>query len=125
MGVALPLAPRPVPLFRLDNGVYRVTNTRIPLERIVEMHREGASPEQIVEAFEVLKLSDVYTLIGYYLDNRAAVDEYVRRMDELGDEMERKIKAEMPLPPGFKQGGTKCPGSSVTRTSTVTSCMRS
>jgi uncharacterized protein (DUF433 family) len=103
MTTKLPLDPRPVPLTELDNGVLRVTGTRIPLERIVEGYEGGETPEGIVEAFDTLRLADVYTLIGYYLDNRAAFDEYVRRMGELGDEMERKIKAEMPLRPGFKQ----------------------
>ena len=103
MATKFPLEPRPVPLTELDNGVLRVTGTRIPLERIVEHYRAGQTPEQIVEAFDSLRLADVYTLIGFYLENRAAVDEYVREMDELGDEMERKIKAEMPLRPGFKQ----------------------
>lgn len=103
MPTKLPLDPRPVPLTELDNGVLRVTGTRIPLELIVSHHRAGKTPEQIVEAFDTLRLSDVYTLIGYYLENQAEVDEYIRLMDLLGDEMERKIKAEMPLRPGFKQ----------------------
>src|SRR5437764_676682 len=81
----------------------RVTDTRIPLETIVEHYKAGETPEQIVEAFDTLRLADVYTLIGYYLDHRDAVDEYVRRMEALGDEMERKIKAEMPLRPGLKE----------------------
>jgi len=103
MATKLPLDPRPVPLTELDNGVLRVTGTRIPLEQIVEHHKGGQTPEQIVEAFDSLRLADVYTLIGFYLENQTAVDEYVRQMDELGDQMERKIKAEMPLRPGFKQ----------------------
>ena len=103
MTTKLPLDPRPVPLTELDNGVLRVTGTRIPLERIVKHYCAGETPEQIMEAYDTLRLADVYTLIGYYLENQAAVDEYVRQMDELGDEMERKIKAEMPLRPGFKQ----------------------
>jgi uncharacterized protein (DUF433 family) len=93
MGVELPLTPRPVPLYRLENGVYRVTNTRIPLERIVEMHKEGATPEQIVESCDVLRLSDVYTLIAYYLDNTQVVEQYLREQDELAEEIRCKIEA--------------------------------
>jgi uncharacterized protein (DUF433 family) len=103
MATNLPLEPRPVPLIQLDNGTLRVTGTRIPLETIVLHFNAGETPEQIVDAFDVLRLSDVYTLVGYYLDNRSAVDEYVRLMHQLDEEMERKIKAEMPLRPGFKQ----------------------
>lgn len=103
MATTLPLTPRAVPLTQLENGTLRITGTRIPLELVVEHYNAGETPEQIVEAFDTLRLSDVYTLVGYYLENRAAIDEYVRRMDELGDEMERKIKAELPLRSGFKQ----------------------
>jgi uncharacterized protein (DUF433 family) len=93
MGVELPLAPRPVPLFRLENGVYRITNSRIPLERIVVMHKEGATPEQIVEAFDVLRLADVYTLIGYYLDHQAEVAIYLGEQERDAKELRREIEA--------------------------------
>jgi uncharacterized protein (DUF433 family) len=93
MGVELPLTPRPVPLFRLENGVYRVTNTRIPLERIVEMHKQGATPEQIVESCDVLRLTDVYTLIGYYLDHQAEVNLYLDEQERDAEELRRKIEA--------------------------------
>ena len=103
METSLPLTPRPVPLTPLEDGTLRVSGTRIPLDLIVKSYNAGETPEQIVAAFDTLRLSDVYTLVGYYLDNRDAVDDYVRRVDELGDEMERKVKAELPLRPGFKQ----------------------
>jgi uncharacterized protein (DUF433 family) len=93
MGVELPLSPRPVPLFRLENGVYRVTNSRIPLERIVEMYRQGATPEQIVEAFDVLRLADVYTLIGYCLDHEAEVNWYLYEQEKDAEEIRRTIEA--------------------------------
>ncbi len=93
MGLELPLTPRPVPLFRLENGVYRVSNSRIPLERIVKMHKQGATPEQVIEACDVLRLSDVYALIGYYLDNTELVEQYLREQDEQAEELRRKIEA--------------------------------
>lgn len=98
MGVELPLTPRPVPLFRLENGVYRVTNTRIPLERIVEMHKQGATPEQIVESCNVLRLADVYALIGYYLDHVAEVNIYLYEQERDAEELRRKIETEQGPP---------------------------
>src|SRR5437764_683477 len=89
MAVTLSLEPRVVPLTRLENGVYRVTETRIPLERIIESYRAGATPEEIVDSFDTLRLSDVYTLIGYYLDHKEAVEDYVREQDEEGEKMQR------------------------------------
>ncbi len=88
----LVLEPRAVPLTRLDNGVYRVTGTRIPLERIVESYKDGATPEEIVDSFDTLRLADVYTLIGYYLDHREAVEQYLREQEEQAEEIRRKIE---------------------------------
>ena len=93
MATKLPLGPRAMPLTELDNGVLRVTGIRIPLERIVEHHREGRTPEQIVEAFDSLRLADVYTLIGYCLDFTREVDEYLREQDVHAEEIRRKIEA--------------------------------
>ena len=36
MGIRLELEARPVPLTQIENGVWRITGTRIPLERVVE-----------------------------------------------------------------------------------------
>jgi uncharacterized protein (DUF433 family) len=93
MATKLPLTPRPVPLTELDNGVLRVTGTRIPLERIIEHYKEGDTPEGIVEAFDTLRLADVYTLIGYYLDHVEQVEQYLREQDEHAEEIRRKIEA--------------------------------
>jgi len=103
MSVNLSLEPRPVPLTRLDNGVYRVTDSRIPLERIVEHYQAGETPEQIVDAYDTLRLADVYTIIGYYLEHREAVEEYVREQEVEGDKMQRMIEAAQPARPGFKE----------------------
>jgi uncharacterized protein (DUF433 family) len=103
MAVILNLDPRAVPLTRLDNGVYRVTGTRIPLERIVEHHQAGETPEQIVDAYDTLRLSDVYTIIGYYLDHKEVVEEYLREQNEEAEEIRRMIEASQPPRPGFKE----------------------
>ena len=92
MATKLPLEPRPVPLTELENGALRVTGTRIPLERIVEHYRAGRTPDQIVEAFDSLRLADVYTLIGFCLDHPQEVDDYLREQDRLAEEIRHKIE---------------------------------
>jgi uncharacterized protein (DUF433 family) len=57
-------------------GLY-VAGARVSLDSVVIRFKEGASPEQIVESFSTLKLSNVYGAIAYYLENEAAVDEYI------------------------------------------------
>lgn len=99
----LVLEPRAVPLTRLENGVYRVTGTRIPLERIVECYRGGETPEDIVRDFDTLKLSDVYAVISYYLDHKDAVEEYMREQEEEAEALRRMIEAAQPPRPSKEE----------------------
>jgi uncharacterized protein (DUF433 family) len=95
--------PLVVPLTRLPDGTLRVTGTRIPLERIVESYKEGDSPETIVEDFDTLQLADVYAVITYYLNQTEEVEAYLRKQEADGDEMQRKIEAEMPVPKELRE----------------------
>jgi uncharacterized protein (DUF433 family) len=103
MTINLALEPRAIPLTRLENGVYRVTGTRIPLEQVVEAYKAGATPEEIVASYDTLRLSDVYVLIGYYLDHKEEVEQYLREEEQLAEEIRRKIEAAQPPRPGFRE----------------------
>ena len=67
------------PLRQTEDGVVRIANTRIPLERIVHAFLDGQTPEQIAQNFDVLKLEDVYAVVTYYLHHREEVDAYLAR----------------------------------------------
>jgi uncharacterized protein (DUF433 family) len=95
--------PQALPLTRLDNGVYRVTGTRIPLERVIECYKAGLTPEAIVDAYDSLQLADVYTLIGYYLAHTKEVEEYLGQQEEDAEEVRRMIEKAMPPRPGFRE----------------------
>ena len=99
----LNLAPRTVPLSRLGNGVYRVTESRIPLERVVESYKAGATPQEIVDSFDTLRLADVYSLIGYYLDHQKEVEQYLREQEEAGERVRQSIETTQPTRLGFKE----------------------
>lgn len=103
ISMTLVLEPRVIPLTRLENGVYRVTGTRIPLERIIEEYKAGATPEEIVFSFDTLRLSDVYTLIGYYLEHKEEVEQYLREEEKLAEQVRQMIEAAQPPRPGFKE----------------------
>lgn len=103
MTTNLVLEPRAIPLTRLENGVYRVTGTRIPLERIVECYQEGATPEDIMRDFDTLKLSDVYAVLSYYLDHKDAVEQYMREQEEAAEALRRMIEANQPQRPGLRE----------------------
>jgi lipoprotein NlpI len=44
-------------------------------------------------------LADVYSVIGYYLQNRAEVDAYVREQRQLADDARRAYEADHPNDP--------------------------
>ncbi|MEZ4672531.1 MAG: DUF433 domain-containing protein [Anaerolineae bacterium] len=93
--LAMPTAVN-VPL-RLDAGdVIRVGNTRVTLQAVVADFQRGASPEEIAHHYTALNLSEVYLVIGYYLQNRGEVDSYVRQQSLLADEMRRHYEADHP-----------------------------
>jgi uncharacterized protein (DUF433 family) len=103
MTMNLVIEPRPVPLTQDEEGGWRVTGTRIPLERIIECHREGLAPEAIVESFDSLRLADVYVVISYYLDHKEEVAEYLRTREEKAEAVRRMIEAGQPARPEMRK----------------------
>ena len=88
-----------VPL-RIDEGdVIRIGNTRVTLQAVIADFHRGASPEEIAHHYSALNLSDVYLVVGYYLQNRAEVDTYVRRQRRLADEARQAYEADHPNDP--------------------------
>jgi uncharacterized protein (DUF433 family) len=67
----------PPPLCQTEDGVIRVKDTRIPLERIVRAFLAGSTPEQIVQDYDVLTIEDAYAVINYYLHHRDEIDAYL------------------------------------------------
>src|SRR5207245_8932654 len=94
---------RTVPLTQDETGRWRVARTRIPLERIVECHKAGITPEGIIEDYDTLRLADVYSVISFYLDHKEDVEEYIRFWDDRAREVEQMVKAAQPPRPGLKE----------------------
>ncbi|MGH2415292.1 MAG: DUF433 domain-containing protein [Microcystaceae cyanobacterium] len=68
----------PVPLAVDAHGVVRVGQTRVTLDTVVTAFLEGATAEEIGEQYTALQLSDIYSVLGYYLRHQAEVDAYLR-----------------------------------------------
>jgi len=62
-----------------EHGIIRIVGSRITLDTIITVYKRGESPEDIIEGFPTLNLSDVYHIIGYYLDHTEEVEEYLRQ----------------------------------------------
>jgi uncharacterized protein (DUF433 family) len=96
MGLLETLAPKAPPLHLDRDGVMRVGGTRVTLDTVIGAYEDGATAEQIVLQYDSLRLPDVYAVIGYYLDNRTEVEEYLRRRQQEAEAVRRQVEARTP-----------------------------
>ena len=82
------------PLRVEPDGTVRVGKTRVTLDVLLGAYNLGKSPQTIVREYTTLELADVYAVIGYYLQNKAEVDEYLRVRAEEAEELRIKIEAD-------------------------------
>ena len=82
-----------VPLSTDEAGVLRVAGTRVSLDSVIYAFNEGATPEEIVQDFPTLDLIAVYAVVGYYLQNRAEVEQYLEQRQAEREELKDGIEA--------------------------------
>lgn len=91
-------APAASPYIHVDGeGVMRVAQTRLPIDSIVLLFREGRDAESIQKSFPAATLEQVYGVIAYYLGNREAVDDYLRSQQAVW-EYARAYAEQIPSP---------------------------
>jgi uncharacterized protein (DUF433 family) len=66
-----------------EHGVMRVGQTRVMLDSVIASFIDGCSAETIVQQYPSLLLEEVYGAIAFYLGNRALVDGYLARQDDV------------------------------------------
>ena len=77
MTIAETLIAEPPPLYVADEGVVRVTGTRISLDTVIGAFQNGCTAEQIAYKYSSLNLADIYAVISYYFRHRQAVEAYL------------------------------------------------
>ncbi len=93
---SLPIHTDPPPLRVDEGGAIRVGNSRISLDLVVEQYENGMTPEEMIRAYDTLRLADVYAVIAYYLRHRDEVQAYLKRRAEEAEILQAKIEAERP-----------------------------
>ncbi len=88
-----------VPLRTDKDDVIRVGNSRVTLQTVIADFNRGASAEEIVHHYPVLDLSQIYVVIGYYLQNRLEVDAYVAKQRQLSAEARAAYESASPNDP--------------------------
>ncbi len=82
-----------IPLSTDEAGVLRVSTTRVSLDSIIHAFNDGATPEEIAQDFPTLDLATIYSVVGYYLHNRAEVDKYLEQRKVQREELKRETEA--------------------------------
>lgn len=80
-----------VPLRTDTDGVIRVANTRVTLLSVIADFHRGASAEEIAHHFPVLSVSDVYLVIGYYLQHRDEADAYIQQEIAAAEQLRQEM----------------------------------
>jgi uncharacterized protein (DUF433 family) len=81
-----------IPLTQGEGGVFRITGTRVTLDSIVREFKDGATPEQIQEDFPSVTLSDIYSVVAYYLQHARMVEAYLSEQAQAAKELRREVE---------------------------------
>ena len=92
----LPLHADTPPIRSEHGGTMRVGDSRISLDLIVELYENGATPEEMVRAYDTLVLADVYGALAYYLRHRDFVGAYLERRAAEAKAHKSKIESDRP-----------------------------
>jgi uncharacterized protein (DUF433 family) len=91
--MTLIVAAEPVPLETNPDGVFRVGKTRITLDTVVAVFKQGSTAEEIVYRYPSLKLADVYATIGFYLNHQQEVEAYLQQRQQQAQEIRKMNEA--------------------------------
>lgn len=75
----------PAPYISRVDGVFRVAGSRVSLDSLVYLFREGDSPESMVESYPTLSLEKVYGALAFYLANQTMIDQYLREGEQAAE----------------------------------------
>ena len=79
-------------------GAYRIADTRVSLDSLICLFREGMSVESMVESYSALTLEQVLGALAFYLANQKEIDAYLaegQRAGELQHRQSRQTNAEL------------------------------
>lgn len=82
-----------LPMKTDEDGVIRISGTRVTLPTLVGFYLQGETPEEIHDGFPTVPLADVYAVIAYYLAHRDELDAYFQQIEEKADALRREIEA--------------------------------
>jgi uncharacterized protein (DUF433 family) len=92
MTIVETLTAEPPPLYITNEGVVRITGTRVSLDTVIGAFQNGSTAEQIVYKYPSLNLADVYAVISHYLRHRQEVDTYLAQQRQEIEDVRQKVE---------------------------------
>lgn len=87
--MTLAILAEPAPLSINPDGVVHVGHTRVTLDTIVAVFKQGATAEEIIHRYPSLKLGDVYATIAFYLNHQLEVEAYLKQHQKQAQDIRR------------------------------------
>ncbi len=75
------------------DGVVRIGKTRVTLDTVVTVFKQGATPEEIVQQLPSLDLANVYAVVGFYLKHVEDVETYLQQRRQKAAEVRKQNEA--------------------------------
>lgn len=91
--MTLAIVAEPAPLEVNSDGVVRIGKTRVTLDTVVAVFKQGVTAEEIVYRYPSLKLADVYATIAFYLNHQLEVETYLQQRQQKAQEVRKMNEA--------------------------------
>jgi uncharacterized protein (DUF433 family) len=91
--MSLAIKAEPVPLTVNSHGVVRVGGTRVTLDTVIALFKQGVTAEEIVQRYPSLRLGDVYASIAFYLNHQEDVESYLEQRQQQAQEIRQMNEA--------------------------------
>jgi len=72
------------------DGTYRLAGTRVSLDSIVYLYREGLSVESMVESYPTLTPEQIHGALAFYLGNQKEIDAYLAEGERIAEAEHRR-----------------------------------
>ena len=72
-------------------GRIRIDGTRITVHRIAVLYKQGQQPEEILQSYPHLTLSQIYTALAYFHAHRDDIDRELADQDAEYEELKQQL----------------------------------
>ena len=83
----------PVPIEIDTQGTARVSGTRVTLDTIIYVFKNGATAEEIAQQYPAVSLTDIYAVITYYLQSTTEVEAYLQERQQAAERIRQENEA--------------------------------